>query len=112
MNVYKKNLSEPWFSLIKLGIKQVVGRLNIGDFSDMKIGDVIVFINDELGIQREFKIEIKNIFYYDNFKTYLETEKIERCLPGIDSLEEGLIIYNNYCSKQDEMKYKVKAFTF
>ena len=33
---YRKHLSEPWFSLIKLGIKTVEGRLNKGVFSKIK----------------------------------------------------------------------------
>ena len=86
MSIYEKNLSEPWFSLIKLGIKKVEGRLNKGDFANMNIGDFILFTNNELGFERKFKIEIKNISYYDNFKTYLENETLDKCLPSIDNI--------------------------
>lgn len=112
MTVYEKNLSEPWFSLIKLKIKTVEGRLNKGDFANMKIGDSIIFTNDELGFKRRFKVEIKNITCYENFHEYLENETLEKCLPGIDSMEDGLIVYYKYYSKKDEMEYKIKAFTF
>ena len=37
---YSKHLSEPWFSLIKLNIKTCEGRLNKGDFSNMKENDI------------------------------------------------------------------------
>jgi hypothetical protein len=37
MFIYEKNLSEPWFSLIKLRIKKVEGRLNKGDFANMNL---------------------------------------------------------------------------
>ena len=43
MSIYEKNLSEPWFSLIKFRIKMVEGRLNKGDFANMNIGDFILF---------------------------------------------------------------------
>lgn len=56
MSIYEKNLSEPWFSLIKLKIKTVEGRLNKGDFANMNIGDSIVFTNNELGFERKFKL--------------------------------------------------------
>lgn len=36
MTVYEKNLSEPWFSLIKVGVKTVEGRLNKDDFQAIK----------------------------------------------------------------------------
>ena len=42
MTTYKKHLSEPWFSLIKLKLKTVEGRLNKGDFSKMLVGDNIL----------------------------------------------------------------------
>ena len=48
MTEYNKNLSEPWFSLIKLGIKTCEGRLNKGDFSKMNKGDYIVFENNDM----------------------------------------------------------------
>jgi ASC-1-like (ASCH) protein len=112
MFIYEKNLSEPWFSLIKLRIKKVEGRLNKGDFANMNIGDFILFTNNELGFERKFKIEIKHISYYDNFQTYLENETLEKCLPGIDNIENGLNIYYKYYKKSDEFEYKIKAFTF
>ena len=111
MTFYEKNLSEPWFSLIKLKNKIVEGRLNKGDFANMNVGDFIVFTNNELGFERKFTVEIKKITYYDNFQLYLENESLEKCLPGIDSMEEGLNVYYKYYSKNDEMKYKIKAFT-
>jgi ASC-1-like (ASCH) protein len=112
MSIYEKNLSEPWFSLIKLGCKKIEGRLNKGDFVNMNIGDFILFTNNELGFERKFKIQIKNISYYDNFQTYLENETLEKCLPGIDNIEDGLNVYYKYYKKCDELQYKIKAFAF
>jgi len=57
-------------------------------------------------------MKIKNISDYDNFQTYLENETLEKCLPGIDNIEDGLNIYYNYYKKSDELEYKIKAFTF
>lgn len=112
MSIYEKNLSEPWFSLIHCGIKKVEGRLNKGDFANMNIGDFIVFKNNELGFERKFKIKIKHISYYDNFEIYLEKETLDRCLPTVYNIEDGLKVYYNYYSKSDELEYKIKAFTF
>lgn len=112
MTTYEKNLSEPWFSLIKLHIKTVEGRLNKGDFANMNIGDFIIFTNNELGFERKFKIVIKNISYYDNFEIYLQNEILEKCLPGIDNIEEGLNVYYKYYKKNDELEYKIKVFKF
>ena len=78
----------------------------------MNIGDFILFTNNELGFERKFMVEIKNISYYDNFQTYLENETLEKCLPGIDNIENGLNVYYKYYKKSDELEYKIKAFSF
>lgn len=112
MTTYEKNLSEPWFSLIKLGIKTVEGTLNKGDFEEMKIGDNIMFINNEFGFERIFIIRIKIICYYSSFQSFLEYETLAKCLPGIDNIQDGLNIYYNYYTRDDELKHKIKAFEF
>jgi ASC-1-like (ASCH) protein len=106
---YKKNLSEPWFTLILLGIKTCEGRLDKGDFSLMKKDDTIVFENNELGFNRSFSCSIKKINYYTTFSDYLETEKLKKCLPGITNIEDGLKVYYKYYSKADENKYHIIA---
>ena len=109
MTTYTKHLSEPWFSLIKLGIKKCEGRLNKGDFSEMKKGDFIIFENNDFGFLRSFRTKITSINNYESFENYLENEKLESCLPGIESMEEGISIYYKYYKKEDEEQYKIKA---
>ena len=109
MSIYSKNVSEPWFSLMKLGIKKCEGRLNKGDFSKMKKNDKIQFINHELGFERNFTVKITSIHKYDTFKTYLEKETLEKCLPGIDTIQQGETIYYKYYSKNNENRYKIIA---
>lgn len=110
MLFYEKTVSEPWFTLLKLGIKTVEGRQNKGNFLDMNIGDFIIFKNNELGFLREFKIEIKHISFYYNFETYLKSETLSCCLPGIDTIEQGLHVYQKYYPETQQ--YMIKAFRF
>jgi ASC-1-like (ASCH) protein len=109
MTTYTKHLSEPWFSLIKIGAKKCEGRLNKGDFSEMKKGDYIIFENNDFDFPRTFRCKITSIHDYDSFEDYLESETLERCLPGIDTIEQGVGIYYKYYKKEDEMRYKIKA---
>ena len=108
--VYVKHLSEPWFSLVKLGIKKVEGRLNKGDFAKMRVGDVILFTNSDFGLQRTYSTKIEKIANYNSFFEYLSSEKLEDCLPGIDCIGDGVQVYYAYLSKSDEETYKVRAF--
>jgi ASC-1-like (ASCH) protein len=110
MTTYTKHLSEPWFSLIKLGIKKCEGRLNKGDFSLMRKGDYIVFENNDFDFPRSFRCKITSIHNYMSFENYLERETLQKCLPGIDTIEEGVSIYYKYYKKEDEFQYKIKAF--
>ena len=106
--IYKKHLSEPWFSLIKLKLKKCEGRLNKGDFAKMNKGDMIEFFNDDFG-NRKFKCKITSIHYYKNFRSYLENETLEKCLPGIDTIKDGLNVYYKYFSKEKEKEYGIVA---
>lgn len=109
MTIYSKSLSEPWFSLIYFKHKKVEGRLNVGDFKKMKENDIIIWHNKDFDIHREYKTMIKYVKHYDNFTEYLRNEKLERCLPTIGNIEDGLKIYYRYYNKTDEEKYGVVA---
>jgi ASC-1-like (ASCH) protein len=104
-----KNINEPWFSLIKLKLKKVDANLNKDKFVDIKKNDIIIFQNNDFGFIRSFKIKVSSIHEYDNFSEYLTTEKLEKALPGIDNIEEGLEIYRKNYSREDENRHKIKA---
>lgn len=112
MTTYTKHLSEPWFSLIKLQLKTVEGRLNKGDFSQMKKGDYIIFTNNDFGKDRLIKIKITSIKKYLSFEQYIKKEKLSKCLPSIDTIEEGVEIYHKYYSVKDEEEYGIIAIRF
>jgi ASC-1-like (ASCH) protein len=111
-DIYSTNVSEPWFTLIKLGIKTVEGTLNKTDFYKIKIGDTIIFTNFDFDFERKIYVKIINIKHYDTFKLYLQNEKLENCLPGVDTIEEGIKIFYNFYTSFDEYKNKVKAIQF
>lgn len=109
MTKFQKHLSEPWFSLIKVGMKTCEGRLNKGEFSKMKKDDIIMFINGDLPDPRSFCVRISAIHYYDTFGDYLINEGLYKCLPGIDSIAEGINVYHKYYSESDESQYGIVA---
>ena len=111
MNTYTKHLSEPWFTLIKIGAKKCEGRLNKGDFFEMKKGDNIIFTNNDFDFSRSFHCKITSVHNYISFEKYSDIETLEKCLPGIDTIDEGVSIYYKYYKKEDEDKYQIKAFS-
>jgi ASC-1-like (ASCH) protein len=104
-----KNVSEPWFSLIKCQLKRVEGRLLKGDFVKMNKGDYVTWTNHDLGFHRSCKTIITSIHHYNNFQDYLNSEGLNKCLPGVDDLKQGLSIYYTYFSKQQEQNLGVVA---
>jgi ASC-1-like (ASCH) protein len=105
MTVRIVSVQEPWFTAIKTKNKTVEGRLNKGKFAEFKVGDFIIFKNDN----KQVKTKIKYIHNYNSFKSYLETEGINKCLPGINTIDEGVKVYRKFYSKDDEKTYKIVA---
>jgi len=108
MPTYTENLSEPWFSLISLGLKTVEGRRNKGRFNEMQIGETILWTNDYFN-PRSVLTEIIGKHEYRTFEEYLLSERLDRCLPGIKNIEDGVAVYYKYYTKEDEQKYGVVA---
>jgi ASC-1-like (ASCH) protein len=44
---YTETVSEPWFTLISMGLKSVEGRKNKGRFKEMKVGDIVAWTNND-----------------------------------------------------------------
>lgn len=105
---YVEHLSEPWFSLIALGLKTVEGRKNKGKFKDMYPGQIIQWFNDDFE-PRVISTRIVSKQEYPTFSSYLEAEGLDNCLPGMPSLSHGLSVYYKYFTKEDEATYGVIA---
>ena len=105
---YVENLSEPWFTLISLGLKTIEGRKNKGVFKEMKVGELIKWENNNFN-PRTVTTRITKKTEYPTFKEYLEKEGLDKCLPGIKNIEDGLSVYFKYYTKEDEEKYGVIA---
>lgn len=107
-NEYEYNVSEPWFTLILLGLKTVEGRKNKGRFKEMKIGDTIKWTNNDFK-PRSVVTKITKKTYYSTFKEYLISEGLDKCLPGIPDMDTGLSVYFKYFTKEDEREFGVIA---
>jgi ASC-1-like (ASCH) protein len=106
---YIETVSEPWFTLISLGLKTVEGRRNKGRFEEMAVGDIVEWTNEDFKLKRSVLTRITRKAEYKTFTEYLETEGLEKCLPGMPNLTHGLEVYYKYFTKQDEKKFGVVA---
>jgi ASC-1-like (ASCH) protein len=106
---YELHVSEPWFTLIKLKLKTVEGRLKENEFASLQCGDFINFKNSDFGFERRTRVVITQINEYTNFREYLTNEKLVDCLPGIETIDEGVKVYYKYYTKQEENSNKILA---
>ena len=105
---YIEHLSEPWFTLISLGLKTVEGRKNKGRFAEMQIGDIVQWKNNDF-MERSILTRIVTKTTYATFESYLELEGLQNCLPGMPDLEHGLSVYFKYYTKEEEAEFGVVA---
>lgn len=108
--IYTKQVDDPWFRFIQQGRKKVEGRLNKGDFCNMKHGDIIQWYNNNNNNNNKDTIistKIVRITYYKTFEEYLQKEGLENTLPEITSIIQGLDIYYQYYTREKEIHYGV-----
>jgi len=106
MVTYKKHLSEPHFSNIKSGKKKVEGRLNKGSFAEMKKGDIVEWFDDK---KRKVKTKIVKLVYYKTFEKMIRTERLKNVLPEQTRILNGVNVYYEFYTPEDEKKYGIVA---
>ena len=109
MSIKSFDCCEPWYSFIKDGMKVVEGRLCNHKYCDLISGDIIQLNNED---NTDFIIlSVITVTKYSSFKCMLEAETIERVLPGILSIEDGVNVYRQFYSQNLEIKKGVIAIT-
>ena len=93
---------EPWYSFIKQGKKTVEGRKAIPRWCKIKVGDTITFTD---GKDDKFSVKVTGVNKYNSIEEYLISETLQRALPGIPTIEEGLKIYYQWSKEDDIKKY-------
>jgi ASC-1-like (ASCH) protein len=99
---YDLNVDERWLKYILNGRKTIEGRLNKNKFRFIRIGDMITF--NEI-----IKKEVISVKYYNSFENYLINEGIDKCLPDVVDINDGINIYREFYSIEDEIKYGIVA---
>jgi len=99
---WQMGLKEEYLDLKKKKKKKVEGRLYDEKRKQINPGDAIVF-------EGKLKVRVKSIRKYSSFKEMLEREGIERVLPGVHNIEEGVRIYRQFYTEEEEKKYGVVA---
>lgn len=101
MAIFNIHCKDPWFSYIRQGVKPVEGRKKTHTYKKIKVGDQIHFING----QESFLADVTEIREYASIEKYFEDVTLEKALPGINSVEEGLNVYYQWSTEQQIRQY-------
>lgn len=93
MNTYSINTSGLSYALIMFGIKRIECKINRGIYSDMKVGDTIIWTN-KLFYSKSIKTTIVNKTYHSKFIDH--------------SILSKPLFYNS----REELLYGVTVITF
>ncbi|MCE2982620.1 MAG: ASCH domain-containing protein [Parachlamydia sp.] len=89
--VNRVTLKQPYLNQIISKVKTVEGRINSGQFRNIRAGSHIIFFNG--GTEVECKIIAKRP--YNSFRDMLESEGVKKCLPNVNSVDEGARVYDS-----------------
>ena len=80
-----------WYDKIASRQKKWEGRLNDADVKDIRVGHVIEFVSEN---RQPLKLTATSILHFSDFEKILEGKGLQRLLPEVSSMEEGLDIYH------------------
>ncbi|XP_078434701.1 uncharacterized protein LOC144705762 [Wolffia australiana] len=133
---FEMHVQEPFFSQLRSGEKTVEGRCALGKYTQIKEDDLLI-INKHLLLRVENERGgydclddvntrmlntiyldhglsdpppwMQNIKHYPSFFAMLDAETLDKVLPGIKTIEEGVQIYRKFYSEEIEMSNGVLA---
>lgn len=107
MKIYHNHRAEPYFTFLKNGQKTIEGRVKKGWYQYVTVGDHIQVFNEEETDMIETKV--KRVSTYDPIKAMLESEELKKLLPDADSIDNGIQIYRQFYTPEQEEEFGVVA---
>jgi ASC-1-like (ASCH) protein len=93
----RKEISGEWFVKIWDGWKKLEGRLRMGEWKDVSVGDIITFFNtkDELDedVPSEYNVCVTALLITDSFDRLVSIAGVENILPGKCSDQDAVDTY-------------------
>jgi ASC-1-like (ASCH) protein len=102
---------QPWLDHIRAGRKTVEGRLNRGQFAELGPGSLLLIGGTGDASQNEPKTSavVTKVVQYPTFAEYLSEEGLASCLPGIQTINQGVEVYRQFYTAELEKEHGVLA---
>ncbi|KFK37772.1 hypothetical protein AALP_AA3G027600 [Arabis alpina] len=99
---FELHVQEPYFTQLKNGMKTAEGRCAVGDYNRISPGAFILF-------NKCLLLEVQDVHFYTSFSEMLRVEGLDKVLPGVESIEEGVQVYRNFYPEEKERMNGVVA---
>ena len=96
-------VSSPWFEHIRNGNKTVEGRKGTPRWSLIQPGMLGSIINPIT--KDEFHVKCTDVKKYTSLQEYLETETVEKALPGVTTIQDVISIYLQWSTLEEISRY-------
>ena len=103
----EKHLEERWLKAVKQRKKTVEGRLKKGDWSNVRVGDKIIFYGNIQGEYTTVEVIVTNIKEFKTFEKMYEYYE-ERLLPGCTDLSKAKRIYQQIYGDEETTKIAIE----
>ncbi|KAJ1424490.1 PUA-like superfamily [Sesbania bispinosa] len=99
---FELHVQEPYFTQLKDGLKTVEGRCASGKYNRIELGNLLL-------LNKSVVFEVQGVRWYPSFFDMLEAESLEKVLPGVESVEEGVKVYRRFYTEEKEQANGVLA---
>ena len=106
--IYEMNLSNKYFKLLKEEKKEIEIRLNDEKRKDLKVGDKIIFIEENQRIEK-LETAVIRLEYFRTFKELIDKYTVKEIASDSITKEELLEDLYKFYPKGKERKYGVVA---
>lgn len=93
-NLKRSELQDKYFEQIKKAKKTVEGRINDGDYKEIKVGGFIEF-HRQSDKNDKLMCEVIGATAYTGFEEMLTAEGLNKCLPGVVDIPAGVEVYHS-----------------
>jgi ASC-1-like (ASCH) protein len=107
-------VAKKWYDLLSEGTKKVEGRVpDVSkpekNYANLNPGDLATFIAVDENYKTikglpQIKFKVKYNKKYSSVKKMLAHEGLDRVLPGVESIEEGIKIYHSFPEYEERIK--------
>lgn len=104
---YHNHRAEPYFTFLKNGRKTIEGRVRKGWYCNVQPGDEIVVFNEEE--TDSLVVVVKRVARYKSIKEMLTREPMEKLLPDIKTVDQGIEVYRGFYTPEQEQQFGMVA---